>query len=405
MSRIENGSKTPEFVLRHEERDRSQIPLWAELERELELAVAMLDESAGEGGTAAPLAPATIDVAGEVVADESALPGAPAQLQSSDDSETPAIVASVADNDGTGEGSGVRFEEAALDPDRELGMRLQAARDRAGIARDEVARRTRIAPALIAAMEEGRFPRLGARIFAIGYLRSFARAVELPEAVVATWEARTGGGPDPAPVPSLAGGASRRPSRQVASPILYTLLTALIAVPAYYGVKQAQQSPLMSGDRESVVDVQPTAGMDDATPSSLAPDASAGDATRPTVAVTAPAEAWKQPLMASMTPMLGESTTTIPPVAPEPPLAAGMRRVELELTGQSWIEITADADRVIERGLLAAGSRHRYDVPPDAHFRIGDVGAVTLRADGKAIDLVPLARANVASFELEQVLP
>ncbi len=402
MSRIESGMKTPEFVLRHEERDRSQMPLWPELERELERAVALLDDSAAEGSSDLLLPEA--ESAGEQVEPVAAPAALPARFAMPNEFTAPAATVSSQDRVAGSNDLGVTFDDTAGDPDRDLGMRLQAARDRAGIGRDEVSRRTRIAPALIVAMEEGRFSRLGARIFAIGYLRSFARVVELPEAVVATWEARSGGSPDPAPVHSVAAGAGRRPTRQVASPILYTLLTALIAVPAYYGVRQAQQSPLMSGDGGFVTDTQTPPAMDEASSASLESRAAAEVDARPGAPAHAAAETWKQPLMASMTPMLGENTLS-PPIAAAPAPIAGLRRIELELREQSWIEITADEDRVIERGLLAAGSRHRYDVPPNAHFRIGDVGAVTLRADGEAIDLVPLARANVASFELQQVRP
>ncbi len=59
------------------------------------------------------------------------------------------------------------------------GALLREARERRGLSIADVAKRTRIADRWISAIEEGRLDALPAPVFAIGYIRSYARTVGL----------------------------------------------------------------------------------------------------------------------------------------------------------------------------------------------------------------------------------
>ena len=61
------------------------------------------------------------------------------------------------------------------------GARLLAAREAAGMTRADIAQKTRISERLIAKMEDGDFAGLPSRTYAIGFTRSYARAVGLDE--------------------------------------------------------------------------------------------------------------------------------------------------------------------------------------------------------------------------------
>lgn len=61
------------------------------------------------------------------------------------------------------------------------GARLIAAREAAGMSRADIAQKTRISERLITKMEEGDFASLPSRTYAIGFTRSYARAVGLNE--------------------------------------------------------------------------------------------------------------------------------------------------------------------------------------------------------------------------------
>ncbi len=389
------------------ERDRSQMPLWPELESELELALA----AQGDVASSHPVYAATECSLGmpPVIALDTAGPeSTPAFGIAEDAGEYSIVPPSVTEQTAsplfTGEHRLDARAEAFPDADRELGHRLRAARERAELGRDEIATRTRIAPALIQAIEEGRFERLGATVFARGYLRSYARAVELPDAVVSVWEGRVHRVLEDAPAPSLAATSPRRSSRQVASPIVYTLLTALIAVPAYYGVRQAQQSPLprasvsapATASQSSVTAASTGVTTGAERPSVLTPEGARKN-LKATNDAAQKADAWRQPVMASLTPMLGNSSEF--EAAPAP---LALRQVEVRLRAPSWVEIIANDGRVIERSLLPAGSVREYAVPRSAQLRFGDAGVVELRADGEVIDLKPYTQANVATLTLDE---
>ena len=150
-----------------QERDRSQLPLWPELESELELALAAQnhalfgdtaprsDEFSAPMSSASESKPEDAGIASpqqvDANAGESPLFKTP-QLAHA----PPALL--------PGEHRLDARAEAFPDADAELGQRLRAARERAELGRDELARRTRIAPTLIQAIEDGRFERLGARL-------------------------------------------------------------------------------------------------------------------------------------------------------------------------------------------------------------------------------------------------
>ena len=389
------------------ERDRSQLPLWPELESELEQALAA-EVEAPFGDTDLVSLPGSKPALSAAVSEimDPALPLL-RQIQEMPIENPVQAVSNVAALARVLEPGEHRLDARAgvlPDADAELGQRLRAARERAEIGRDEVARRTRIAPAFIQAIEEGRFERLGANVFARGYLRSYARAVDLPDAVVGVWEGRVHRVLEDAPAPSLAATSPRRSSRQVASPIVYTLLTVLIAVPAYYGVRQAQQSPLLysSAPKARVesfeTSVAPATGQASDTDATVAlPAEIASEELRTTSNAVPKADAWRQPVMASLTPMLGNANDPGPA-----PVPLDLRHVQVRLTAPSWIEIVASDGRVIERSLLPKGSMREYSVPRSARVRIGDVDAVELRADGKVIDLTPHTQANVATLTLDE---
>lgn len=60
-----------------------------------------------------------------------------------------------------------------------FGRWLMRERELRGLGRDEVARRTRLPPGVVEALESGDRDRLPARAYAVGYLRTFAAAVGL----------------------------------------------------------------------------------------------------------------------------------------------------------------------------------------------------------------------------------
>ena len=75
------------------------------------------------------------------------------------------------------------FQSAAVQVTR-VGKRLADARQVAGLSLADLAERTRIAGRYLAAIEEGRFSDLASRAYAVGFARTYARAVGLDENVI-----------------------------------------------------------------------------------------------------------------------------------------------------------------------------------------------------------------------------
>jgi cytoskeletal protein RodZ len=65
-----------------------------------------------------------------------------------------------------------------------VGPRLKAAREQAGITREGIALKTRIAERLIVAIEAGNWDALPSRTYATGFTRSYAKAVGLDEKAI-----------------------------------------------------------------------------------------------------------------------------------------------------------------------------------------------------------------------------
>lgn len=74
---------------------------------------------------------------------------------------------------------------AMQDPSAGVGARLRAAREALGLSRADIAARTKIAERHLIAIEESRFADLASRAYAVGFSRTYARAVGLDEKDVA----------------------------------------------------------------------------------------------------------------------------------------------------------------------------------------------------------------------------
>lgn len=78
------------------------------------------------------------------------------------------------------------IEETVADASHTVGDRLRAAREAKRLEISHIAAETRIPERHLQSIEEGRFDRLPSRTYAIGFARTYARAVDLPEEEIAS---------------------------------------------------------------------------------------------------------------------------------------------------------------------------------------------------------------------------
>jgi cytoskeleton protein RodZ len=273
-----------------------------------------------------------------------------------------------------------------------LGARLRAGREARQLSVADMAARLRVSLAIVEAMERDDLDRLGATVYARGYLASYARVVELPLVVVdRVLQQHT----SPLPVLHSTTHVSHgrflidRYARRAAS----IVLTASIVVPVVWLATEerlpVQPLALRSLDAP-VTDSAPGVAKHDGTSGELSPvgppEFLAGGVEELTPA------AIDSPVMASFTPFLNSR-----PAAAAEALGSAAGWL-LQFRGDSWVEIVDHDGRRLEFGVIRAGSERRYPAGSIARVALGNAGVVTVVRDGEPMPLTPFQRANVARF-------
>jgi cytoskeleton protein RodZ len=244
------------------------------------------------------------------------------------------------------------------------GQRLRQAREAAGLSVDEVAARLHMPGRVVKSLEAEDWSRLGAPVFVRGQVRSYSRLLGLTTAPMMA-------ALDVGPVePSMLVSRTHTPkaqwwAEQIGRRLVYIILTLSLAVPAWVATRQH-----LSGANEG------TAPLD-------APADPAAHAAQP----QAVAPASPRTVVASMAPV---ATTALqaPPVGD----------IVLRTSAESWLEVISPDGAAVEKGLLPAGSERRYAAAQVGRLTIGNASAAQLEHRGRAVDLAPFARANVARF-------
>ena len=250
------------------------------------------------------------------------------------------------------------------------GERLRQAREAAGLTVADVAQRLKMQVRVVESLESGDWGRLDAPVFVRGQLRSYARLLgvridqELPAASAAVpieparLEPRTF-------TPPLRRALDRMMGRMV-----YIVITALIAVPAWMATRSHLDSQIRV-DASLDVPADATAARPEPGP---APDPAEGP----------------RPLVASM--------ASLPPRAARQQDSTPVPALSLRFTADSWVEIFDGEGGALERGLLKAGERRDYGKGEVGRVVLGNADAVEVRGNGNIQDLAEFQRANVARF-------
>jgi cytoskeleton protein RodZ len=280
-----------------------------------------------------------------------------------------------------------------------LGRHLAEAREAQGLSIEDVSNRLRLSARQIKALEEDDFTVLPEAMITRGFIRNYARLLELdPEPLLEAYRAQVPSEP-PRPISISSANipisdGSRRPW------ILYLLGSLLIAV--LLGVwLYAQQRPGISTPNTTSV-----------------PIAEAPESTNPATVESLPVPAL--PLAERMGEQLpaDESTaataTEVSPaaenaaVAPPPDGAAGSAaaipgtgRLELAFSDTSWVSVLDGNNQEILNKIKPAGSREVVEGKPPFKLVIGNAAGSTLTYNGKSVDLEPHTRLNVARVTLE----
>ena len=305
--------------------------------------------------------------------------------------------------------------DANLKTEAGLGARLRLAREQLGLTSKDVAARMHLGLRHIEAIEREDFSNVAAPVFVRGYLRSYARLLNLPaDLIVQHYESLAGvcqsplkGFPigDATPV-----GEADRSVRWISTVIVVgSVILALVwwLTEGSFKLKEddtvaslAAQSSLQEPHPQQAPAVPPQTpapGLavvprtDTASANSTPPVAVTGPAASPpaNTTVTAPAQQ-----IAAPPPV--ESTVT------EGSAASPPHGLSLSFSENSWVEITDGAGKRLFYDMGKRGSRQSFqNVAPPLHILLGNAPAVSVDYNGKRFDHSRYNRNNVARFTLE----
>jgi cytoskeleton protein RodZ len=271
------------------------------------------------------------------------------------------------------------------------GARLRAGREAAGMSLDQVAQQLKLAPRQVKALEDENFGQLPGRTFSRGFVRNYARLLNLdPEELLLHL-------PDVAHAPALGSPAlhstgamiAELPSAASTKPnfarwMIPLALVACIIAAAAYEWYRGGLAPLGEAPRSKapVAESRPNSSAASALPNPLA---SGVDDKVPGIAnasIGAPAIATK------------------PPEAPAAEATATDAPLVLVYAGPSWTEVRDRTGQLLVSRLVDANSVEPVRGTPPFDVVLGNAPAVTITYHGKPVDLTQYTRQNVAHFTL-----
>lgn len=255
------------------------------------------------------------------------------------------------------------------------GQRLRLAREAAGLSQEEVATRLRLRRELIRALEEDDYAHLPPLAYVSGYLRSYARLLDLPaEELVARLERRD---EPPTLVSPVMPPHQRRSSDwpvKVVTWLIVLLLLGLLAV--WWLSRQPVEEEAGGGDMAMLA-----APPDGNVPLSLPPVTEAPPPVEPQETV-APKSA---------------------PVISAAPAPAPFKVTEVQLEvagGDCWLEVKDADGKQLVYELLQDGMTRTVRGKAPFEIFLGNAPAVTVYYQGKVFDHAPFQRREVARFRL-----
>lgn len=290
------------------------------------------------------------------------------------------------------------------------GRVLAEARERRNQTVAEIAQQLKLSPNQIEALEADDYARLPGAVFVRGFVRNYARLVDLDgEALVARLElsqtatTAINAVPHSQNIPFQDTRSARWPLLAAAVALLAAivlifewLMPDAAEAPASASAPVAVPLPVNPAPVLSVVEATETVApaappVDVSAVQAVSSSAISAAATPPAVAVPAVIAPVASPAVPS---------ATAAPVAAKP-AAAGGSELRFVFERQSWVEVRDRNDRVVFSQLNPAGAMQTVQGAAPLNVVIGNAAGVKLSYKGKAVDLAPHTKTDVARLVLE----
>ncbi len=300
-----------------------------------------------------------------------------------------------------------------------LGQKLRSAREQLGLSIEDVSQAIKVQITALRQIEAGDFDALGPNVFAKGFLRSYAKHVQLGQAWLDQELATLALDSTPILVPSRGERQERSSTAErgmlaasylVGTAILVSAIFVVTHFDRFVGTR-AEQTPLqvsapIAPTTEATVLLAPNTSADST--SVVAKNESAITNGAPSILNRAASDTF---VAATPAPNLLGANNSRPSVLDSPPavaagmvalpnLAADTQAIELIATGTVWVEISDSTGRRLEFNNLSNGVRKSYSGKAPFALKIGNAAYANLIAGGKTIDLSAYTVASVAKLNL-----
>ncbi|MBE0510505.1 MAG: DUF4115 domain-containing protein [Chromatiales bacterium] len=263
------------------------------------------------------------------------------------------------------------------------GHRLRHTREQQGLSLHDVASNLRLSVKVITALEEDDYTGLPAATFVTGYLRAYARLLNIPESEL-NFPTRIA--KEPKLMPSVAT-ASQPSSRDLPVRFITALIVILLLGSTAYWW-------MVNGDALLFERTPPQTGLVDFSAAPVPTEPS--DA--PVVPTDAAAD--ETPLIADEAVMVDEPSAAPPPtvVHSEPPRLEA--EIELRYQADSWTEISDSDGTQLAYGLIQAGQTLSLQGKAPFSIFLGYAPGVDVYFNDELFDHSPFQRRDVARFRL-----
>lgn len=304
------------------------------------------------------------------------------------------------------------------------GGALRAEREKQALSIQDVANKLRLSPKQIEALESDNFASLPEPTIVRGFMRNYAKLLKMNAEPLL--DAYTVIVPSNTPYeltikPTSNMHVSSRDKPKTSSYIWAGLLALLaLGVWLFYQNYVAKPNPTAPSANTSNVESLPEPALPAAerSPELQASTEltlpSTGDASAlPAPVVSAPVVLPVAPAEALPATTANNSSNNIAPAAAIPPISAqlndpaltnantGTVKLEINASQETWVSITDANGKQIYDKIIFAGSRESVEAKPPLNVVVGNAGGASLNLNGKAVDLGPHVRNNVARIKLE----
>ncbi|RIX46758.1 MAG: helix-turn-helix domain-containing protein [Rhodocyclales bacterium GT-UBC] len=306
---------------------------------------------------------------------------------------------------------GASFEEAGYAVKPNVGAQLRAAREGKGIQLNELANTLKLGARQVEALEQGNWEALPGHTFIRGFVRNYARLVQLDPAplmaeldMVLEKPVSQLGNVESRPATMPQGGASL--SRRDRAVVLSGALVVAFAGLVYFllpndlsALRENAQSLLDSLSRKEAPVAQPVAAPDAAAEPVFPPGSTPQQVMNPQADSPAvPAE----PVAAASVPAAVVEASSSAAVEGEKPVpVVGGAPLRFVFEKESWVEVRDRNNKVILSQRGTSGVEQSVSGNGPFSLIIGFAPGVKLFWHGQAVDLLPHTRGDVARLVLE----